>query len=148
MREAVILSAVRTPTGKFLGSLKDFTAPQLGAIVVKEAVTRMQSPDTQHQATTVGKAGFAPSEQLQTGQAYPSSDLYALAVTAVVLLTGRDAGELYNDRMLTWDWQNYAPEVSPRLAQVLNRMLSHKPDDRYQSVREVVEPLQPEQAAG
>lgn len=116
--------------------------------VVKEAVTRMQSPETQHQATTVGKAGYAPSEQLQTGQAYPSSDLYALAVTAVVLLTGRDAGELYNDRMLTWHWQNYAPEVSPRLAQVLNRMLSHKPDDRYQSVREVVEALQSAQAAG
>ena len=31
MREAVIVSAVRTPTGKFLGALKGFTAPQLGA---------------------------------------------------------------------------------------------------------------------
>src|SRR6478735_6904184 len=40
MRDAVIVSAARTPTGKFLGSLKDFTAPQLGAIVVREAVRR------------------------------------------------------------------------------------------------------------
>ncbi len=40
MREPVIVSAVRTPTGKFLGSLKDFTAPQLGAMVVREAVRR------------------------------------------------------------------------------------------------------------
>jgi acetyl-CoA C-acetyltransferase len=40
MREAVILSAVRVPTGKFLGALKGFTAPELGAIVVKEAVAR------------------------------------------------------------------------------------------------------------
>jgi acetyl-CoA C-acetyltransferase len=40
MREAVILSAVRVPTGKFLGTLKGFTAPQLGAIVVKEAIAR------------------------------------------------------------------------------------------------------------
>jgi len=40
MRESVIVSAVRTPTGKFLGSLKDFSAPQLGAIVVREAVRR------------------------------------------------------------------------------------------------------------
>ncbi len=40
MRDSVIVSAVRTPTGKFLGSLKDFTAPQLGAIVVREAVRR------------------------------------------------------------------------------------------------------------
>jgi acetyl-CoA C-acetyltransferase len=40
MQEAVIVSAVRTPTGKFLGSLKDLTAPDLGALVVREAVRR------------------------------------------------------------------------------------------------------------
>lgn len=40
MRDAVIVSAVRTPTGKFLGALKGFTAPQLGAMVVAEAVRR------------------------------------------------------------------------------------------------------------
>ena len=40
IREAVIISAVRTPTGKFLGALKGFTAPQLGGIVVAEAVRR------------------------------------------------------------------------------------------------------------
>jgi acetyl-CoA C-acetyltransferase len=40
MRESVIVSAVRLPTGKFLGGLKDFTAPQLGAMVVREAVRR------------------------------------------------------------------------------------------------------------
>jgi acetyl-CoA C-acetyltransferase len=39
-REAVIISAARTPTGKFLGALKGFTAPQLGATVVREAVRR------------------------------------------------------------------------------------------------------------
>lgn len=39
-REAVIISAVRTPTGKFLGALKGFTAPQLGGLVVAEAVRR------------------------------------------------------------------------------------------------------------
>jgi acetyl-CoA C-acetyltransferase len=40
MREAVIVSAVRTPTGKFLGVLKDFRAPDLGALAVREAVAR------------------------------------------------------------------------------------------------------------
>src|ERR671926_1393683 len=40
MQEAVIVSAVRTPTGKFLGGLKDFSATQLGAMVVAEAVRR------------------------------------------------------------------------------------------------------------
>jgi acetyl-CoA C-acetyltransferase len=40
MRESVIVSAVRTPTGKFLGALKDFTATELGAMAVREAVAR------------------------------------------------------------------------------------------------------------
>jgi acetyl-CoA C-acetyltransferase len=37
---AVILSAVRLPTGRFLGALKDFSAPELGALVIREAVRR------------------------------------------------------------------------------------------------------------
>jgi acetyl-CoA C-acetyltransferase len=40
MRESVIVGAVRTPTGKFLGALKGFTATQLGALVVADAVRR------------------------------------------------------------------------------------------------------------
>ncbi|MDT7542917.1 MAG: acetyl-CoA C-acetyltransferase [Acidobacteriota bacterium] len=39
-RESVIISAVRTPTGKFQGALKSFPATDLGALVVREAVAR------------------------------------------------------------------------------------------------------------
>src|SRR5215204_3168845 len=40
LNEAVIISAARTPVGKFLGSLKGFTATELGSIVVRESVRR------------------------------------------------------------------------------------------------------------
>src|SRR3989440_11442226 len=40
IKQAVIISAVRTPVGKFLGALKSFKATDLGAIVVREAVKR------------------------------------------------------------------------------------------------------------
>ena len=40
MKDSVIVSAVRTPTGKFLGALKDFSAPQLGSMVVAETIRR------------------------------------------------------------------------------------------------------------
>lgn len=40
MSEVVIVSAVRTPIGKFQGSLQSYTAPKLGALVVREAVRR------------------------------------------------------------------------------------------------------------
>jgi acetyl-CoA C-acetyltransferase len=42
MRESVIVSAVRTPTGKFLGALKALTAPELGALVVADAIRRAE----------------------------------------------------------------------------------------------------------
>ena len=40
MEDIVIVAGVRTPVGKFLGSLADFSATQLGAIVVREVVKR------------------------------------------------------------------------------------------------------------
>lgn len=40
MKEVVIVSAVRTPIGMFQGSLSSLTAPQLGAIVIKEAIKK------------------------------------------------------------------------------------------------------------
>lgn len=40
IKEAVIISAARTPVGKFQGALNGFTAPELGAIAIKEAVKR------------------------------------------------------------------------------------------------------------
>jgi acetyl-CoA C-acetyltransferase len=40
VRQSVIVSAVRTPTGKLLGALKTLTAPELGALVVAEAIRR------------------------------------------------------------------------------------------------------------
>jgi len=109
--------------------------------VVKEIVTRVQSLETVPQHTTVGKLGYAPSEQLQTGSAYPSSDLYALAVTCLVLLTGREPQELYDDRSFTWNWRPFT-NASPGFGQILDRMLNYRPDQRYQSVSELAQALQ------
>lgn len=110
--------------------------------VVKELATRFQTMTTGIvQPTTVGKPGYAPSEQMQTGKAYPSSDLYSLAVTAVVLLTGREPQELFDDATMTWYWQRWVT-VNPNFAQVLNKMLSYRPGDRYQSAGEVLQALQ------
>jgi acetyl-CoA C-acetyltransferase len=46
MPDAYILAAARTPVGKFLGELSELTAPQLGAVALKEALARAKaSPD-------------------------------------------------------------------------------------------------------
>jgi serine/threonine protein kinase len=108
--------------------------------VVKELATKVQSPEGTAHATTVGKIGYAPIEQLQSGRATASSDLYALAVTAIVLLTGKEPQELLDQTTLLWNWQQRA-QVSTDFALVLNRMLNRSPADRYQSVSEVSQAL-------
>jgi acetyl-CoA C-acetyltransferase len=68
MREAVILSAVRVPTGRFLGTLKGFPATRLGAMVVKEAVARAGVAPDQVDEVILGNVvsaglGQAPARQ-------------------------------------------------------------------------------------
>jgi len=85
----------------------------------------------------VGKVGYAPHEQIRMGHCSPSSDLYALGVTAIVLLTGKAPHELLDRYSLEWLWQHYKP-VNPDLTQVLNKMLADRPRERYQSALEVL----------
>src|ERR1043166_3013656 len=87
MQEAVIVSAVRTPTGKFLGGLKDLTATQLGAFVVAAAVRRAGiDPETVEECImgNVVSAGLgqAPARQaaLRGGL---SNDVAALTINKV-----------------------------------------------------------------
>jgi len=70
MREAVILSAVRTPIGKFLGSLAPLSAVHLGAIVVREAVKRAGIEPTQVDEIIMGNvvsAGLGQNPARQAG---------------------------------------------------------------------------------
>ena len=87
MQEAVIVSAVRTPTGKFLGGLKDLTATQLGALVVAEAVRRAGIDAASVQECIMGNVvsaglGQAPARQaaLRGGL---SNDVAALTINKV-----------------------------------------------------------------
>ncbi|QLE44825.1 serine/threonine protein kinase [Nostoc sp. C052] len=89
----------------------------------------------------VGKVGYAPREQISLGLCSPSSDLYALGVTAIVLLTGRDPSLLMDQYSLEWNWRYYT-YVTDEFAQILDRMLADRPNKRYQTAREVIIDLQ------
>jgi len=87
MRESVIVSAVRTPTGKFLGALKDFKATELGAMVVADAVRRAGIDPAAVEECIMGNVvsaglGQAPARQaaLRGGL---SNDVAALTINKV-----------------------------------------------------------------
>jgi serine/threonine-protein kinase len=112
---------------------------------VKEAANAI-SKKTGGNATLIGKIGYAPQEQIQQGRAFANSDLYSLAVTIIVLLTGKKPQDLYNSYNATWNWRKDL-KISSNLAKVLDKMLAHNPGDRYQSAKDVIEALQQENSS-
>jgi serine/threonine-protein kinase len=117
-----------------------------GVTQVVATVSSAQSGKGTHTATLLGKVGYAPPEQMQQGVVYPHSDLYALAATVLVLLTGKEPQELIDDRNLTWHWRQ-AVNLTPMLGTILDKMLSPRPSDRYHSAQHVLHLLQQHSAA-
>ena len=99
-------------------------------------------------STGIYSLGFAPPEQMAGGEVYPSSDLYALAVTCLMLLTGKQPNELFDSYSNNWKWRSYAPGVSRTLADVLDRMLLPTPSQRFQSAAAALTALQQPSGAG
>jgi acetyl-CoA C-acetyltransferase len=71
----VIVGAARTPTGKFLGALSGFTAPQLGAIAIKEAVRRAGIDPAAFDEVIMGNVVSAGIGQAPARQAALRADL-------------------------------------------------------------------------
>lgn len=94
-------------------------------------------------STGIYSMGFAPPEQMAGGQVFPSTDLYALAVTIITLLTGKDASELFDAYSNQWKWRTYV-NVSPQLADVLDKMLVAAANQRFQSAQAVLDALEPQ----
>ncbi|MEY4519691.1 MAG: hypothetical protein RLZZ499_2291 [Cyanobacteriota bacterium] len=95
-----------------------------------------------HSITLIGKKGYAPDEQIRRGLTMPCSDLYSLAATSVVLLTGKQPDQLYDSYQGKWSWNQI--EASPQLKRVLKKMLAERPCDRFQSIDQVRQVLSPE----
>ena len=106
---------------------------------VKEVAARVTGITGGYVNTLIGKKGYSPPEQLHKGKAFPSSDLYSLAVTILVLLTGKAPQELYDSYQANWNFQGV--NISPKLKQILTKMVAHVPSQRYQSAREVLDAL-------
>jgi serine/threonine-protein kinase len=103
-----------------------------------------ESYNTSEQTTwtdnSIGTQGFAPPEQMAMRPVY-ASDIYALGVTCIYLLTGKSPINLtYNRSTCEMVWQKYI-QVSDNFAKVLNKMLESSVRYRYQSAREVLRAL-------
>jgi len=83
----VIVSAVRTPIGRYLGGLSSFTAPQLGALTIREAVSRARIDPSAVEEVIMGQvvqggSGQAPARQALIHSGLPSA-IPALTINKV-----------------------------------------------------------------
>ncbi len=91
-------------------------------------------------STGIYSMGFAPPEQMAGSQVFPSTDLYALAVTIVILLTGEEITKLFDVYSNQWKWRSQV-SVSPHLADILDKMLIAAANLRFQSAQDVLDAL-------
>ncbi|WP_210437032.1 serine/threonine-protein kinase [Oxynema aestuarii] len=125
----------------WLPVLIDFGGVKQVAATVESQIISPSGPGTPVPvATRLGKVGYAPEEQMQLGIVYPHSDLYALGVTVLVLLTGKEPQQLFLTQTLSWNWQEEL-KLNPVLEGVLNKMVAQRKGERYQSAREVLQAL-------
>jgi serine/threonine protein kinase len=95
--------------------------------------------------TIIGSAGYAPLEQLQGGEVYPSSDLFSLGATCFHLLTKVHPLHLWTEYGYSWtnNWQRQIGcPISDRLKKILDKLLQKDVSLRYPSAKEVLKDLQ------
>ncbi len=113
---------------------------------VKDQVTQTSTSQSENTALTafaVGTPGFAPPEQLAMRPVY-ASDIYAVGVTCIYLLTGKTPKDLeYNSLTGEVMWENKV-QISAHLRDVLKKMLEGSVRHRYQSADEVLKALEME----
>ena len=107
---------------------------------VKDVTTGKAGGQAANSSTGIYSMGFAPPEQMSGGMVYPATDLYALAVTCITLLTGKQPTDLYDAYTNAWDWRRHT-QINDRLADVLDQMLRSIPSQRLQSADEVIAAL-------
>jgi serine/threonine protein kinase len=116
----------------------------VGKLVVFDSEETQNSNSQKSLAGTmsfVGKIGYAPHEQISMGICSPASDLYALGVTSIVLLTGKQPTALIDRETLEWQWRSHI-DVSESFAAIVNKLLAARPKNRYQSAQELLSDLE------
>ena len=95
--------------------------------------------------TKIGTQGYAAHEQMLSGEAFNSSDLFSLGATCFFLLTRVDPYELLLEQGYQWvkQWPTHLQQpISDELKQVLDKLLQKDRSDRYQSATEVLTALE------
>ncbi|WP_208340906.1 CHASE2 domain-containing protein, partial [Aetokthonos hydrillicola] len=105
---------------------------------VRELTTTYVEKLKRHEITNVYSHGYTAPEQIN-GQAVIESDFFGIGRTFVHLLTGIHPNDLpKNSETCQIIWQDKAPQLSTRLADLINRLIAIQPKDRPHNIKELL----------
>ncbi len=104
------------------------------------AVKQVAGAAQGQRSTGIFTPGYGAPEQMRGDTVFPATDLYALGVTCLFLLTGQEPEELFDVNNNKWQWDRFV-QLSPNFNRVLQKMLAAAPNDRWASAPEVLQAL-------
>ena len=117
---------------------------------VKEAISQTQiQNNNERPPTRINSPGYSPPEQI-AGEAFFSSDIYAVGIIAIQALTGQPihspifihpGGDGLGNQPSTLDWHRYAPNISQPLSDIIDKMVMTNHKRRYQTAQEALEAI-------
>lgn len=111
-----------------------------GAVKYQNAQPTSTSEQTALTSYAIGTPGFAPPEQMSM-RPVPASDIYALGVSCIYLLTGKSPKDLdYDPTTGELIWEKHV-QVSDQFIKVLTKMLEISVKQRYKNAEEVYRAL-------
>lgn len=118
-----------------------FVLVDFGAVKDINPIFSATSEQSDISSSSIGTPGFAPPEQLANRAVY-ASDLYALGMTCIYLLTGKEPSHFPTDPYTCELLWSEAVEISPELSETIGKMVQIPLVDRYQSATQVMTALE------
>lgn len=114
-------------------------------VLIDFGLSKQLTENVSVSGTTGGTMGYAPPEQIRSGQAFPATDLFALGATCIHLLTGVTPDNLYDFQQNRWIWRDLLAKnqryVSDNLEEIFDKLLEARVEKRYQSAHAVIDDL-------
>lgn len=120
------------------GAVKEVSTQSINQSFINQSFN--QSGNTS--SLVIGSPGYMPNEQY-SGKTIFASDIYAIGIIAIQALTGLLPNQIPEDSLTSeFCWRDRV-EVTPTLADVIDKMVRFDSRQRYQSINELLEAIQP-----
>ncbi|MCX8130723.1 MAG: serine/threonine-protein kinase [Clostridia bacterium] len=102
-------------------------------------IAREYKEDSEYDTVYIGTRGYAAPEQFGYGQTNVTTDIYSLGITLLHIVTGHNPEYMSGGIESA---ESYSGKLSYKMERIISRCIKHDPEERYQSVKEVLSDIE------